>query len=381
MIGGADRGDLTSGRCALTQALGRRGAGGWAGWPPTRRPARAASAQAPDLGEAADTFGEMVSALGGPHDFTDRWCDGCRRAGEMNRRDPARSRNRRPDRHPRAGEAVVRLGGGPLRQRATGSICPWGSATSRASRTGRSSRPLGAIPMPPSQEGRARVAETRARRPSAWSTPRPDRAAADPRKDRLMPGARSSWWLDSVGIGGTPRTRRLLQTATSRHRRQHLGHIAAACAAGKAEERTQAARCNLPNLDALGPWPPARLPRARGGAGLDACRRPLGRGRGGVEGQGYTSWPLGMAACRCRGLELLSKEPRPLASRRDRGRGHAAGRDRRQSSEPNTASGTETFARGLGRSTKKTGWPICYPPSTAMFKSPRPRKASALDRC
>jgi thymidine phosphorylase len=108
-------GDLTTPLAQLAQALGGEvlALGGLA--------ADAADgarriADALTSGEAADSFGEMVAALGGPHDFTDRWRDRLPAARVM------------VDVHPVEGgyvdridtrilgEAVVRLGGGRLKQ-------------------------------------------------------------------------------------------------------------------------------------------------------------------------------------------------------------------------------------------------------------------------
>ncbi len=50
----------------LTCALGRRGCWRWAGSPPTPRTAQAGSTDALEIGRAAEVFGRMVAALGGP---------------------------------------------------------------------------------------------------------------------------------------------------------------------------------------------------------------------------------------------------------------------------------------------------------------------------
>ena len=111
---------LTSGDPAtplvrLTQALGGEvlALGGLAA---DAADGEARIARALTSGEAADTFGEMVAALGGPHDFVERWRDRlpaarvmvdviAQDAGLVGRIDTRA-----------LGEAVVRLGGGRLRQ-------------------------------------------------------------------------------------------------------------------------------------------------------------------------------------------------------------------------------------------------------------------------
>jgi thymidine phosphorylase len=108
-------GDLTSPLARLTQALGGEvlALGGLAA---DAADGEGRIAEALTSGEAADAFGEMVAALGGPHDFTDRWRDRLPAArvmidvipndgGYVGRIDTRA-----------LGEAVVRLGGGRLKQ-------------------------------------------------------------------------------------------------------------------------------------------------------------------------------------------------------------------------------------------------------------------------
>lgn len=108
-------GDLSSDLARLTQALGGEvlALGGLAA---DAADGEARIARALTSGEAADTFGEMVAALGGPHDFIERWRDRLpaarvmvdvvpREGGYVERIDTRA-----------LGEAVVRLGGGRLKQ-------------------------------------------------------------------------------------------------------------------------------------------------------------------------------------------------------------------------------------------------------------------------
>jgi thymidine phosphorylase len=108
-------GELSSDLARLTQALGGEvlALGGLAA---DAADGEARIARALTSGEAADTFGEMVAALGGPHDFIERWRDRLpaarvmvdvvpREGGYVGRIDTRA-----------LGEAVVRLGGGRLKQ-------------------------------------------------------------------------------------------------------------------------------------------------------------------------------------------------------------------------------------------------------------------------
>lgn len=108
-------GDLSSDLARLTQALGGEvlALGGLAA---DAADGEARIARALSSGEAADAFGEMVAALGGPHDFIERWRDRLpaaramvdvvpREGGFVGRIDTRA-----------LGEAVVRLGGGRLKQ-------------------------------------------------------------------------------------------------------------------------------------------------------------------------------------------------------------------------------------------------------------------------
>jgi thymidine phosphorylase len=73
-------------------------------------------AEALTSGEAADTFGEMVAALGGPHDFADRWRDRLPAARVMVDVIPNEGGFIGRIDTRALGEAVVHLGGGRLKQ-------------------------------------------------------------------------------------------------------------------------------------------------------------------------------------------------------------------------------------------------------------------------
>jgi len=108
-------GDLTSSLVRLTQALGGEvlALGGLA--------ADAADGEgrigtALTSGQAADTFGEMVAALGGPHDFVERWRDRLPAARVMIDVMPLETGLVGAIDARALGEAVVHLGGGRLRE-------------------------------------------------------------------------------------------------------------------------------------------------------------------------------------------------------------------------------------------------------------------------
>ena len=108
-------GDLTSPLARLTQALGGEvlALGGLAA---DAADGESRIAEALSSGEAADVFGEMVAALGGPHDFTDRWRDRLPAARVMIDVMPTEAGIVGQINTRALGEAVVRLGGGRLTQ-------------------------------------------------------------------------------------------------------------------------------------------------------------------------------------------------------------------------------------------------------------------------
>ena len=108
-------GDLTTPLARLAQALGGEvlALGGLAA-DAADGEGRIAAALA--SGEAADTFGEMVAALGGPHDFTDRWRDRLPAARVMVDVHPGEAGYIGQIDTRALGEVVVRLGGGRLKQ-------------------------------------------------------------------------------------------------------------------------------------------------------------------------------------------------------------------------------------------------------------------------
>ena len=99
----------------LTVALGAR-RWRWRAWRPTPRTARARIAEALESGAAAEIFGRMVAAQGGPADFVERWPDRLPSAPVVLRGAGAARWLCRPHRRRGLGHAVVHLGGGRLRE-------------------------------------------------------------------------------------------------------------------------------------------------------------------------------------------------------------------------------------------------------------------------
>ncbi|MBF9047464.1 thymidine phosphorylase [Rhodobacterales bacterium LSUCC0031] len=108
-------GDLTTPLARLAQALGGEvlALGGLAA---DAADGEGRIAEALRTGEAAEIFGEMVAALGGPHDFIDRWRDRLPAARVMVDVHPGEGGYVSQIDTRALGEVVVRLGGGRLRQ-------------------------------------------------------------------------------------------------------------------------------------------------------------------------------------------------------------------------------------------------------------------------
>lgn len=108
-------GDLSSPLAKLAQALGGEvlALGGLAA---DAADGEGRIAEALTSGEAADAFGEMVAALGGPHDFIDRWRDRLPAARVMVDVHPGEAGYIGRIDTRALGEVVVRLGGGRKKQ-------------------------------------------------------------------------------------------------------------------------------------------------------------------------------------------------------------------------------------------------------------------------
>ncbi|HHC29555.1 MAG TPA: phosphopentomutase, partial [Rhodobacterales bacterium] len=76
--------------------------------------------------------------------------------------------------------------------------------------------------------------------------------------------------LDSVGIGGAPDASRFFNDQTPDTGANTLGHIAEACASGKADGEGRSGPLALPNLNALGLGAALELASGLKAPGLDA---------------------------------------------------------------------------------------------------------------
>ena len=160
-------------------------------------------------------------------------------------------------------------------------------------------------------------------RPGARRLPPRRRAAAgdalDPRADRLMARA-MLMVMDSVGCGGAPDA-----AAFGDEGANTLGHIALACAAGRADTG-RSGPLAVPNLAALGLGAAVRLASGIELPGFaETPSRPLGRRHRGLARQGHPLRPLGARRrAGALGLALL-----PATGRHPRRRHRAADRPRR----------------------------------------------------
>ncbi len=153
-------GDLSTPLARLTQALGGEvlALGGLAA---DAADGEARIARALTSGEAAEVFGEMVAALGGPHDFTDRWRDRLPAARVMVDVHPTEAGYVGRIDTRALGEAVVRLGGGRLRQSDKLDLAVGLSEIAGLGDTVDAARPLARIHAPSEEAARAIAAQVR----------------------------------------------------------------------------------------------------------------------------------------------------------------------------------------------------------------------------
>ena len=118
-------------------------------------------AEALTSGEAADAFGEMVAALGGPHDFTDRWRDRLPAARVMVDVHPGEAGYIGQIDTRALGEVVVRLGGGRLKQDDKLDLAVGLSDIARLGEQVDSARPLARIHAASEAAARAVAADVR----------------------------------------------------------------------------------------------------------------------------------------------------------------------------------------------------------------------------
>lgn len=153
-------GDLSTPLAKLAQALGGEvlALGGLAA---DAADGEGRIAEALTSGEAADAFGEMVAALGGPHDFTDRWRDRLPAARVMVDVHPGEAGYIGQIDTRALGEVVERLGGGRLKQDDKLDLAVGLSDIARLGEQVDSARPLARIHAASEAAARAVAADVR----------------------------------------------------------------------------------------------------------------------------------------------------------------------------------------------------------------------------
>jgi phosphopentomutase len=184
--------------------------------------------------------------------------------------------------------------------------------------------------------------------------------------------------MDSVGCGGAPDADRFFNGERPDTGANTLGHIAAACAAGEAEEG-RTGPLKMPHLDALGLGAAVRLASGARAEGLDADPAGLwGAAEEASRGKDTPSghWELA-------GLpvpwewsyfpDTVPAFPDDVVAEVERlaGTGGILGNCH--------ASGTEIVAR-LGEEHQRTGWPICYTSADSVFQIAAHEETFGLDR-
>ena len=184
--------------------------------------------------------------------------------------------------------------------------------------------------------------------------------------------------LDSAGCGGAPDAHRFFNDGLPDTGADTLGHIAAACAAGRAEEG-RSGPLRLPHLDALGLGAAIRLSSGAEPPGLDAV--PAGLWGVATETSPGKDTPTGH--WELAGLPLpwdwsyfpdaTDSFPPDLIARVCA----LAGTDGILGNQQ--ASGTEIIER-LGQQHQETGWPICYTSADSVFQIAAHEDSFGLDR-
>ncbi|WP_284265505.1 phosphopentomutase [Roseicyclus amphidinii] len=184
--------------------------------------------------------------------------------------------------------------------------------------------------------------------------------------------------MDSVGIGGAPDAERFFNGEVPDTGANTLGHIAAACAEGCAEDG-RSGPLHLPHLDALGLGAALRLASGARGEGMDAD--PVGLWGAAEEVSPGKDTPSGH--WELAGLPVpwdWSYFPKANPAFPDEIVAEVtrlAGTDGILGNEH--ASGTEIIAR-LGETHQATGWPICYTSADSVFQIAAHEESFGLDR-
>lgn len=179
--------------------------------------------------------------------------------------------------------------------------------------------------------------------------------------------------MDSVGCGGAPDA-----AAFGDEGANTLGHIALACAEGRAEER-RSGPLHLPNLDALGLGAAVRLATGLKTPGLGA--EPRGRWGAASEVSKGKDTPSGH--WELAGVPVpwdWAYFPDRVPAFPERLVAEVCARAGTDGILGNChASGTEIIER-LGAEHLRTGWPICYTSADSVFQIAAHEEAFGLDR-
>lgn len=184
--------------------------------------------------------------------------------------------------------------------------------------------------------------------------------------------------MDSVGAGGAPDAGAFFNAAVPDTGANTLGHIAEACAAGRAEEGRHGP-LRLPNLDALGLGAAVRLASGQDAPGLGAAPQGLwgaatevSKGKDTPSGHWELAgvpvpwdWHYFTDTENSFPPDILAEACRLAGTDGTLGNCHA--------------SGTEIIAR-LGDEHVRTGWPICYTSADSVFQIAAHEEAFGLDR-
>ncbi|WP_224815504.1 phosphopentomutase [Hasllibacter sp. MH4015] len=184
--------------------------------------------------------------------------------------------------------------------------------------------------------------------------------------------------MDSVGCGGAPDAGAFFNGDLPDTGSNTLGHIAAACAEGRADEG-RSGLLKMPNLDALGLGAAIRLSTGARAEGLDA----LPEGLWGVAEEVSPGKDTPSGHWELAGLpvpwdwhyftETSGSFPAEVIAKVC----EIAGTDGILGNEH--ASGTEIIAR-LGERHEETGWPICYTSADSVFQIAAHEESFGLDR-
>ena len=184
--------------------------------------------------------------------------------------------------------------------------------------------------------------------------------------------------MDSLGIGGAPDAERFFNGTRPDTGANTLGHIAQACAEGRADHGRQGP-LHVPNLDRLGLGAALRLASGMTAPGLGA--KPQGLWGAATEVSNGKDTPSGHWE--------LAGVPVPWAWHHfpDRHPAFPPDLSRQIANLAGTggilgdchASGTEIIAR-LGAQHIRMGWPICYTSADSVFQIAAHEEAFGLDR-